>query len=173
MKKRGDLWFIAEAWSWIAMFLIILVFVILFRACTKPTLQVTLGQQTAALDSRQEALFVLDTPVSYRGQNVTIGYLATLGETPGGMAAVSPTIELALARLGERMSRSYALTINYAAQNTATQIPANTGGATGAQLDTIQLPTATGATVKITVRAFQKSSQNKEPTSMPTAGLLG
>lgn len=147
--KKAMLWSIAEFWSWIAMFIIVLVFLLLFSFCSSPTIEKTQGARLDALKERQEALAVMRTPVVYGGQNLTIAYLIALGEAQADFVKVKPVIESALAGLSSYRKKDVLLQIAYAGRTET--IRSDTRLVLDKWLDEVKVPSPGGTPITVKV----------------------
>lgn len=153
--RRGS-WFIGEFWSWIAMFILMLIFALLFKTCSGPALTSISSADVAALDRRADALWLLQTPVLFEGQNVTLAYLISLGSTPHGRDAIVAPVQEALGRRSFRTNRPFTLVVDYPdGKMTLASSPAIT-------LDDVRLPSAGGQSLRVVVgeaRSFEERRQ--------------
>ncbi|MEK6822468.1 MAG: hypothetical protein AABY13_01455 [Nanoarchaeota archaeon] len=143
--KHGMIRVVAEFWSFVAMFFIIVVFLFLFKFCGSPTLQQIEGQQLDVLQDRQDALLLMQAPTVYRGQNVTIAYLIALGSTPGEYDKVAAQLLQAVKDYEDIRGTRYAISVTYPDRTLQLTRPGIV------PLDTFRIPGPGGRVIRIDV----------------------
>ena len=155
--KKGAFWGMVEFWSWITMFIILIVFLLLFKACSPPTLQQIQSATLTNLASRQEALLLMETPVEYRPQNTTLAYVIAAGANRNEFDEAQATILTILQRADRlrgstdsQMQLNYAMRIQYA-DRTVNIGPGTTPSDLVLPLDTYKLPDRNGNPVTVEI----------------------
>jgi hypothetical protein len=145
--KRGALWSIAEFWSWIAMFILILFAVIFFKSCSGPRLQTIQMEALTGISERQQALAVLRTPVVYEGQDVDLAFLISLGDVESEFDKVFPSIQLALRQRMAASAKANTLSIDYGGWKVMMAEDSHP------VLDSVRLPSSSGSKIRVEVRS--------------------
>ncbi len=105
----------AMVFSWITMFILLTIFILLFtlKGCS-PTLADSQQRAALSLETRQNALAMLNQPVYWQGQAVTLAYLISRESLPAEQESRKAAIKKAFEDFSVRQQGKYCVVVGKA-----------------------------------------------------------